>query len=69
MDRGQVESSNIVSVGYDAATMILEVEFISGAVWQYTGVSGNIFKAFMESDSLGKFFMRNIKPNYRGRRA
>ena len=35
MDRKQVNSSNIQSIGYDVQSAILEVEFTSGDVYQY----------------------------------
>ena len=38
MDRNQVASSNIRSIGYDMQTQTLEVEFLSGWVYQYYGV-------------------------------
>ena len=35
MDREYVDSSMITSIGYDAMSCTLEVEFKSGVVWQY----------------------------------
>ena len=39
MQRDYVSSSNIVSVGYDPASETLEIEFQSGAVYQYYNVN------------------------------
>ena len=38
MDRIQVRSSNIRSIGYDQKTQTLEVEFLKGGVYQYFDV-------------------------------
>ena len=35
MDREYVDSSMITSIGYDAMSCTLEIEFKSGVVWQY----------------------------------
>jgi hypothetical protein len=35
--RNPVESSAITSIGYDVELKILEVEFVSGAVYRYFG--------------------------------
>jgi len=38
MKRQPVESSNLASVGYDAARQILEIEFNHGGIYQYYDV-------------------------------
>ena len=38
MERKNVVSSNIKSIGYDESAMVLEVEFNNGAVYQYYNV-------------------------------
>ena len=35
MERQYVSSSNIASIGYDPDNLVLEIEFLSGAVYQY----------------------------------
>jgi hypothetical protein len=64
MDRQIVSSSNIVSVGYDAASETLEVEFQSGAVYQYYNVSQSAYDEFMSAPSKGKFLNYQIKNAY-----
>jgi len=61
MQRDYVSSSNIVSVGYDPASEILEVEFQSGAVYQYYNVNQSTFDEFMRAPSKGKFLAYQIK--------
>jgi len=61
MDREQVTSSTILSIGYDAASETLEVEFKNGGVYQYYNVPAVIHQQFMESGSKGQFHHANIK--------
>jgi hypothetical protein len=64
MERTPVNSSDIHAIGYDAETQTLEVEFIKGAVYQYTGVPPNEHEAIMNADSKGRYFNANIKGRY-----
>ncbi|WP_374951266.1 KTSC domain-containing protein [Mucilaginibacter sp.] len=65
MHRHEVKSSALQSVGYDPNSKILELEFKdNGGVWQYFGVGKAIFKRFMTSDSLGRFFVTKVKGKY-----
>lgn len=64
-NRIPVTSSNLHSVGYDPSTEILEIEFRSGGIYQYFDVPLDIHDALMNSPSLGKYFIANIKNNYR----
>jgi hypothetical protein len=61
MERQLVKSSNIKSVGYDAETRTLEVEFQSGGVYQHTDISSEQHKALVDSDSPGKFYNANFR--------
>jgi hypothetical protein len=63
MERITVDSSNLVSVGYDEESSILEVEFNSGS-YQYFGVPAYVFEELMNSDSKGSYLHRNIKNIY-----
>lgn len=64
MDRTPVRSSNIRSLGYDARTRILEVEFHSGGVYQYFSVPEAVYQSFMRATSKGSYFHDNIKDRY-----
>lgn len=63
MDRKPVNSSNLVSVGYDSKTLTLEVEFHSGNVYKYQPVTEHAYKEMMNADSMGAFFHQHIKNN------
>jgi hypothetical protein len=65
MQRRVVESSALNSLGYDPSAKILELEFRdSGAVWQYFGITSTMYKKFINSESLGHFFVTKIKGRY-----
>ena len=64
MQRYSVASSNLASVGYDAATQTLEVEFLSGSKYQYYNVSENMYSQLMEVGSKGRFFHQYIRNSY-----
>lgn len=60
--RKPVSSSNIKSVGY--ADGVLEVEFVNGSVYQYTGkTTYELYGRLMQSPSVGRFFEQNIAHN------
>jgi len=61
MERFAVNSSNLASIGYDEEQSTLEVEFNSGYVYLYYGVSQHHFAALMSSRSVGKYFDRTIR--------
>lgn len=64
MERTSVVSSNIASIGYSEGDQILEVEFLKGGVYQYTGVPRHVYESFMGAGSKGEFFAANIKKNF-----
>lgn len=66
MNRRPVRSSNVASVGYEKRT--LEVEFRTGAVYQYSGVHPNTFQAMLRAPSKGKFMWKNVRGRYPARR-
>jgi len=59
-----VVSSNISAIGYDPATETLEVEFLSGAVYQYYGVPQYLHDEIMKAPSKGQFLNMYIKNSY-----
>lgn len=64
MNRERVKSSNIVSIGYDLDSQILEIEFKKNSVYQYYDVPENEYIELMNADSHGKYLNSNIKDNY-----
>ena len=68
MERKRVNASNIRSVGYDAAQQALEIEFSSGSVVQYNGVSPEVHRRFMNSPSPGSFYQDQIDEHFPSKR-
>lgn len=63
MKRKPVKSSQIKSVGYNANSNTLEIEFANGGtVYQYANFSPDDFKALMAAESIGSHFHKVIKP-------
>ncbi|HSX17189.1 MAG TPA: non-canonical purine NTP pyrophosphatase [Patescibacteria group bacterium] len=65
MQRLPVESTDIVSVGYDPKERILEVEFKEGRIYQYLDVDADAYRLLTKADSLGLYFQANIMGHYR----
>ena len=64
MQRNSVASSNLASVGYDTTTQTLEIEFLSGSVYQYYNVPENLYEQLMQASSKGRFFHQYIRNAY-----
>jgi len=65
MLRQDVGSTNIRSVGYDSESSILEIEFHSGGVYQYISVPKAIYDELMRAPSLGSYFYKHIRGNFK----
>jgi hypothetical protein len=68
VERKRVSASTLRSVGYDAGKQLLEIEFSSGSIVQYSGVSPEVHRRFMSSPSPGSFFQDQIDENFPSRR-
>lgn len=64
MKRETVVPSNIRSIGYDQITNMLDVEFRSGRVYQYTHVPIENYHGIMAAESHEKYLNRLIKNKY-----
>ena len=64
MERTPVTSTDLSAIGYDAESQILEIEFIKGSVYQYSGVPTSEYEGIMNADSKGRYFNANIKGRY-----
>jgi hypothetical protein len=68
MERKRVSASNIRSVGYDGGKQLLEIEFSSGSIVPYSGVSPEVHRRFMVSPSPGSFYQDQIDENFPSKR-
>ena len=64
MKRKAVESSLLSSIGYDKKEKILEVQFTHGGIYQYVDVPEKEYKALLTAESIGRYFLHNIKGGY-----
>ena len=65
MQRINVVSTDIRSVGYDFTTATLEIEFLSGGIYQYFNVPEATYKRLVSYPHPGKYFHRFVQPFYR----
>ncbi len=59
-----VDSSMANAVGYDEENQVLQIEFASGAIYQYSGVEPEVWEELHDTDSIGKYYNAEIKGNY-----
>jgi len=64
MRRQRVDSSGVVSVGYDDWSKTLEIEFPGGAVYDYANVPEVLYRDLLEAESKGRFVNLYIKPYF-----
>lgn len=67
MERNKVKSSNIAAVGYELngnGSGTLEIEFTSGAVYDYMEVPPELAAEFAASESKGKTFAAKIRGRF-----
>ncbi len=67
MERAKIKSSLLKSVGYDAATEVLEVEFMrsNGFIYQYHSVPMTVALQMSQAESTGKFYLAEIKSKFK----
>ena len=61
MNRISVSSSNLRAIGYEPGTQTLEVEFLNGGLYSYSGVPSSVHAALMAASSHGSYFDAHIK--------
>jgi hypothetical protein len=64
VERTSVKSRILQSVGYDESTKILEIEFHTGLVYQYSAVPPKVYADLMHSEEIGKFFSERVRPKF-----
>ena len=64
MKRARVASRVVHSVGYDAESSILEIEFHTGDIYRFLMIPIALYEAFMGADSKGTYFREHIRDKY-----
>lgn len=62
MNRTPVKSSNIASIGWNE--FVLQVEFNTGAVYEYMDVPYQIYLDLLNAESVGKHFNMFVKGEF-----
>jgi len=68
--RTVVKSSHLYSIGYDASTLTLDVQFLDkhgkpnpNSIYRYLPVPLRVYQMLMNSDSKGSYLAKNIIPD------
>ena len=64
MERKALASKAVLSVGYDDATLVLEIEFNSGRVYQYADVPRGVYEWLLRTPSKGGYVARMVNDRY-----
>ena len=68
MERKRVTAGTVRSVGYDARSRVLEIEFSSGSIVQYERVSPEVHRSLLAAPSISSYFRDHIEEDYTPRR-
>ncbi len=68
MERRKVNSSKIRSVGYDERARMLEVEHNDGSIYQYSGVSNEVYRRMMSAPTIASFYQDRVEEDYSRKR-
>lgn len=60
-----VDSDTMASIGHCADDSTLEVEFRTGEVYRYFGVSTGIYDGFVHAMSKGAYFHRFVRDRFK----
>jgi KTSC domain len=63
-----VESSNIRSIGHDAESNTLRVEFKNGGTYEYDGVPAEVHDDLIDAPSKGQHLHKHIRGMYPAKR-
>jgi hypothetical protein len=59
-----VESTTLVTVSYDDARGLLQLEFCSRAVYQYFSVPAAVHQSLLDASSKGRYFNQAIRGRF-----
>lgn len=59
-----VSSSNIAEIGYDETSLIVQIRFLNGTLYQYKGVPKHEYEGLINAPSIGSYLHHNYKNIY-----
>ena len=65
MDRKEVESRLVKSIGYDSEKKVMEVEFTTTMIYEYRNFPEEVYNKIFEARSIDNFFKDNIANKYK----
>ena len=65
MPKEIVDSAAISAVQYDPTRRHLDIDLTTGRRYRYFDVPATIHEAFMEAESMGRFYNDHIRDEYR----
>ena len=65
MEMHIVDSTNVAAIGFDEDSQTLQVEFSSGATYQYFDVPQAMFDGLIGAGSVGQYLNQHVKGVYR----
>ncbi len=68
MERKPLRSGKLKSAGYDESSRVMHIEFTNGDVYEYKGVSREIYRQLTASPSPSSFFEDKIDEQFTGKR-
>lgn len=63
-----VASTMASAIGYDSDNEVLQIEFNSGAVYQYSDIDEDTWEDLYSSNAIGKYYNQYIKGKYQSQR-
>jgi hypothetical protein len=64
MDMIRVNSSAISAIGYDPASLRMQIRFQQGHTYTYCRVPQSVFDGLLRASSKGTYYDRHIKDRY-----
>ena len=64
MNKAMVESTTLLSLAYDEARELLQLEFRSGSTYSYFGVPSAVHEGLLEAPSKGSYFNSAIRGRF-----
>ena len=64
MAQVDLQSTLLKAATYQDQSAILELEFRSGSIYRYLGVSGQVYQELLRADSKGRYFNQHIRNRF-----